>query len=180
MERRLVEHQFGAVRVGDALRRGSRGRARADRTAGGHLAGQKARTRQTTFRRRVTAPDHTAAVVVLMGTWIEEHSGRDGLTAVGHRVVHGGPDNSEPERVTVKLSRAAPGFSSFDPEHLLFEIQLIEAFRQRHPALPQVACFDTALPAPRPRVAESASDPATLRGGGRSPLWLRSGRPMNS
>ena len=42
------------------------------------------------FSRPVTAPDHTAAVGALMD-WIEERSGRDALTAVGHRVVHGGP-----------------------------------------------------------------------------------------
>jgi acetate kinase len=42
------------------------------------------------FSRLVTAPDHTAAVGVLMD-WIGERRGRDALTAVGHRVVHGGP-----------------------------------------------------------------------------------------
>ena len=42
------------------------------------------------FSRLVTAPDHTAAVGALMD-WIEERIGRDALTAVGHRVVHGGP-----------------------------------------------------------------------------------------
>ena len=39
------------------------------------------------FSRPVAAPDHTAAVGALMD-WIEEHSGRNGLAAVGHRVVH--------------------------------------------------------------------------------------------
>ena len=34
--------------------------------------------------------------------WIEEGWRRDGLTAVGHRVVHGGPKYSKPERITVK------------------------------------------------------------------------------
>jgi len=37
------------------------------------------------FSRLVTAPDHTVAVGALMD-WIEERSGRDALTAVGHRV----------------------------------------------------------------------------------------------
>jgi acetate kinase len=43
--------------------------------------------------------------------------------------------------------------SPFDPEHLPLEIELIEAFRQRHPILPQVACFDTAFHRTMPRVA---------------------------
>ena len=51
------------------------------------------------FSRLVTAPDHTVAVGALMD-WIEERSGRDALTAVGHRVVHGGPKYSKPQRIT--------------------------------------------------------------------------------
>jgi len=31
--------------------------------------------------------------------------------------------------------------SPYDPDHLPSEIELIETFRQRHPKLPQVACF---------------------------------------
>jgi acetate kinase len=42
------------------------------------------------FSRLVTAPDHTVAVGALMD-WTEERIGRDALTGVGHRVVHGGP-----------------------------------------------------------------------------------------
>ena len=42
----------------------------------------------------------------------------------------------------------------YDPEHLPREIELIEAFRQRHPKLPQVACFDTAFHRTMPRVAK--------------------------
>ena len=34
------------------------------------------------------------------------------------------------------------------------EIELIEAFRRRHPKLPQVACFDTAFHCTMPRVAK--------------------------
>src|ERR1019366_7109366 len=50
------------------------------------------------FSRLVTAPDHTAAARALMD-WILERSGREGLSAVGHRVVHGGPKYSDPQRI---------------------------------------------------------------------------------
>jgi propionate kinase len=104
------------------------------------------------FSRLVMAPDHTVAVGVLM-EWIEEHSGRDALTAVGHRVVHGGPKYRQPQRVTAEMVEELHRLSPFDPEHLPLEIELIEAFRQRHPTLPQVACFDTAFHRTMPRVA---------------------------
>ena len=104
------------------------------------------------FSRPVTAPDHTAAVGVLMD-WIEQRSGRDALTAVGHRVVHGGPKYSEPQRITAEMVEELHRLSPFDPEHLPEEILLTEAFHRRFPDLPQVACFDTAFHHDLPRVA---------------------------
>jgi acetate kinase len=104
------------------------------------------------FSRSVKAPDHTVAVEVLMD-WIEEHSRRDALTAVGHRVVHGGPKYNEPQRITAEMIEELHRLSPFDPEHLPEEILLAEAFHRRFPDLPQVACFDTAFHHDLPRVA---------------------------
>ena len=84
---------------------------------------------------------------------IEERSGRDALTAVGHRVVHGGPKYSEPQRITAEIVEELHRLSPFDPEHLPKETLLIEAFHYRFPNLPQVACFDTAFHHDLPRVA---------------------------
>jgi propionate kinase len=104
------------------------------------------------FSRPVTAPDHTAAAGVLLD-WIEQHGGHDALAAVGHRVVHGGPKYSEPQRITAAMLAELRRLKAFDPDHLPLEIELIEAFRKRHPRLPQVACFDTAFHRTMPRVA---------------------------
>jgi len=106
-----------------------------------------------TFTRSVTAANHTVAVGALMD-WIEERIGRDALTAVGHRVVHGGPKYSEPLRITPEMIEDLHRLSPFDPEHLPEEIQLTEAFHHRFPKLPQVACFDTAFHHDLPRVAQ--------------------------
>jgi len=104
------------------------------------------------FSRLVTAPDHTVAVSALMD-WIEERSGHDALTAVGHRVVHGGPKYSWPQRINAEMVEELHRLSPFDPEHLPEEILLTEAFHRRFPDLPQVACFDTAFHHDLPRVA---------------------------
>jgi acetate kinase len=97
-------------------------------------------------------PDYTAAVSALMN-WIEEQNKLDALDAVGHRVVHGGPKYSRPQRITTEMVQELHGFSPFDPEHLPEELLLIEAIQRRFPDLPQVACFDTAFHHDLPRVA---------------------------
>ena len=109
--------------------------------------------RADNFSRLVTAPDHTVAVGVLMD-WIEERSGREALSAVGHRVVHGGPKYYQPQRITAKMVEELQRLSAFDPDHLPEEILLTEAFHRRFPELPQVACFDTAFHHDMPRVAQ--------------------------
>lgn len=76
------------------------------------------------------------------------------ITAVGHRVVHGGAHFTVPQRVNAGLVRALRRLSPFDPDHLPFEIELIEALRRHLPGTPQVACFDTAFHRGMPRVAK--------------------------
>jgi acetate kinase len=104
------------------------------------------------FSKPLAAPDHTAAVGALMD-WIEQRLGRVALTAVGHRVVHGGPKYSDPELITKEMVEELRQLKPFDPEHLPEEILLTEAFYRRFPDLPQVACFDTAFHHDLPRVA---------------------------
>jgi acetate kinase len=105
------------------------------------------------FTRPVTATNHTEAVGVLMD-WIEERIRRGKLTAVGHRVVHGGPKYSEPQRITPEMVAELHDLQPFDPDHLPEEILLTEAFHHRFPNLVQVACFDTDFHHNMPRVAQ--------------------------
>jgi acetate kinase len=104
------------------------------------------------FSRSLVTPDHTVAVSALMD-WIEERIGHGGLTAVGHRVVHGGPKYSDAQLITKEMVKELRLLKPFDPEHLPEEIQLTEAFHSWFPDLPQVACFDTAFHHDLPRVA---------------------------
>ena len=102
--------------------------------------------------RELSASDHKSAGNYLMD-WLEKQEGFGSLLAVGHRVVHG-MQHSAPELVTQELLDELHRISPYDPEHLPREIEMIEAFRQRHPKLPQVACFDTAFHRTMPRVAK--------------------------
>lgn len=105
------------------------------------------------FSRAISAPNHLKAVESLMD-WIEKRFGHGELGAVGHRVVHGGPNYAQPQRITAGLVKALHELEPFDPEHLPEEILLTEAFHRRFPRLPQIACFDTAFHQAMPRVAQ--------------------------
>jgi acetate kinase len=100
----------------------------------------------------LTASDHTFAANFLID-WIEKQNGFGSVRAVGHRVVHG-MHHTAPELVTQELLDELRTIRPYDPDHLPSEIELIETFRQRHPKLTQVACFDTAFHQTMPRVAK--------------------------
>lgn len=101
--------------------------------------------------RSLAASDHSSAADLLID-WLEEQEGFESVLAVGHRVVHG-MQHTAPELVSRELLDELHRISPYDPEHLPREIELIETLRQRHPELPQVACFDTAFHRTMPRVA---------------------------
>ena len=101
--------------------------------------------------RAIDLAAHGSAVALLLD-WLETQQVFASVNAVGHRVVHG-MTHSAPERVTPKLLDELHRITPYDPDHLPLEIELMEAFRQRHPKLPQVACFDTAFHRTMPRVA---------------------------
>jgi acetate kinase len=103
--------------------------------------------------RSVSAMDYPAAIDVLI-KWAGEHRSSSGLAAVGHRVVHGGPKYSNPERITPEMIEGLRRLSLFDPDHLPGEILMVEAFQRRFHDLPQIACFDTAFHQDLPRVAQ--------------------------
>ena len=115
--------------------------------------------------RRVDVPDQKAAVRLLID-WLERSVGFAAITAIGHRIVHGGSHYYRPERVTDKMIEELRKISFYDPDHLPGEIELIEAFRNRDPNLAQVACFDTAFHHDMPRVAQIVSIPRRFEAAG--------------
>src|SRR3712207_3736271 len=87
---------------------------------------------------------------------------RDGLAAVGHRIVHGGDRHCEPQRVTPGILADLRTLMPIDPNHLPQAIAAIEAVGRAYPAVPQVACFDTAFHSRMPRVARLYALPRRL------------------
>ena len=105
-------------------------------------------------------PDHQAAVHATFAVLDQLHFPQP--AAVGHRLVHGGPDHAAPERVTPQLMASLRRLIAFAPLHLPSEIQGIEAVAARFPGLPQVACFDTAFHRRMPELAQRFPLPRAL------------------
>ena len=74
--------------------------------------------------------------------------------AVGHRVVHGGPDYSEPILIDDAVIERLQAFAPLAPLHQPNNLGPIRTLRQRQPQLPQIACFDTAFHRGHPEVAD--------------------------
>ncbi len=99
--------------------------------------------------------------------WLEaEPVGHHQLVAVGHRVVHGGPDHAAPVRLDAALVGELQRLVPLAPLHLPHNLAPIRMLLQRAPRLPQVACFDTAVHRTQPRVAQMFALPLDLEEAG--------------
>jgi len=92
-----------------------------------------------------------AEAAAFLAGWLQQQEGEP-PAAVGHRVVHG-LQHRQAAVVDDALLADLQRISSYDPDHLPGEIELIRLFRERYPGTPQIACFDTAFHGHLPRVA---------------------------
>jgi len=83
-------------------------------------------------------------------------------TAIGHRVVHGGPDYSKPTVVDAAVIDRLERFTPLAPLHQPNNLGPIRAIFERQPHLLQVACFDTAFHRDHPEVADRFAVPEQL------------------
>jgi acetate kinase len=92
-------------------------------------------------------PDHTAALEVAFDELAQAgmHPDTLGLVAVGHRVVHGGPDLYRPTLVDDALIAKLQELSSLAPLHNPPAVLGIRVAREALPDLPHIAVFDTAF-----------------------------------
>ena len=143
--------KFAMYEVGETLMRGLQGKVDRIGLSGTNLTFNDPSRKQSESR-PLTAADHKSAANALID-WLEKQLDFKSVRGVGHRVVHG-MQHIAPELVTQDLLDELHRISPYDPDHLPREIELIEAFRKRHPGLPQLACFDTAFHQTMPRVAK--------------------------
>lgn len=95
------------------------------------------------------------------GKWLRELHKFD-LLAVGHRVVHGGPDYSQPVLVDQEVLTRLERYVSLAPLHQPNNLAPIRALLESRPELPQVACFDTAFHRTHSAVADHFAIPEHL------------------
>jgi acetate kinase len=88
-------------------------------------------------------PD-VATALGATGTWLRETQ-KISLAAVGHRVVHGGPDYDRPVVINKDVLTRLERFSSLAPLHQPNNLAPIRMLLTAQPELLQVACFDTAF-----------------------------------
>jgi acetate kinase len=88
------------------------------------------------------------------------------ITAVGHRIVHGGRRYREAQRITPALRHDLAALVDIDPHHLPQALDGIDAVARACPSVPQVACFDTAFHRTIPAVARLYALPRRFREAG--------------
>jgi acetate kinase len=104
---------------------------------------------------------HDGAIDYLIG-FLLEYREELRLIAVGHRVVHGGVEFSEPTLVGAKALKSLDKLIPLAPLHQPHNLAPIRVVAQRRPEMPQVACFDTAFHRAQPELAQMFALPYAI------------------
>jgi acetate kinase len=142
--RRLVKGQVDGIGSRPRLR--AEGADRAPLTDRSYAAGEVA---------------DVPAALDAAGQWLRETQKLD-LIAVGHRVVHGGPQYDRPTLIDNAVLTALERFVPLAPLHQPNNLAPIRSIMERFAALPQVACFDTAFHRGHDPVADHYALPENL------------------
>lgn len=108
-----------------------------------------------------TGFDHEAATREIIAV-IRKQLGNGAISAVGHRVVHGGARHVRPERVDQAVLADLEALVPLAPLHQPHNLAAIRAMAAAAPELPQVACFDTSFHAHQSLVARRYALPRSL------------------
>jgi acetate kinase len=90
-------------------------------------------------------------------------SGREGVDAVGHRIVHGGTAFSSATLIDDQVTAALHELTDLAPLHQPKSLAALAAVSHQFPRVPAVACFDTAFHATLPPAASTYPVPREWR-----------------
>ena len=90
------------------------------------------------------ARDHDAALATSLD-WLRREYPDASIRAVGHRIVHGGPDFDRPALIDDAVLARLTALESWAPLHQPHNLAGVRAARAAFPGAPQIACFDTAF-----------------------------------
>lgn len=97
--------------------------------------------------------DHSGAINRIL-VWLKDYLADGVLLAVGHRIVHGGPHFSASVLLDASVLSALETLIPLAPLHQPHNLAPIRVLLETLPALPQIACFDTAFHRTQPAVAQ--------------------------
>lgn len=106
----------------------------------------------------VEAKDHAAAVEV-MATATAEAIPSARISAIGHRIVHGGTQFSEPTRLSPETITSLEALIPLAPLHQPHSLRGVREAARLYPHAPQIACFDTAFHMSKPWLHDSFALP---------------------
>jgi len=104
---------------------------------------------------------HAHALEHLM-TFLRDRLAGAHLVGVGHRVVHGGLDHTQPVRIDAAVLETLRKYMPLAPLHQPHNLAPIGLLLERAPQLPQVACFDTSFHRSNPELAQMFALPHAL------------------
>lgn len=94
--------------------------------------------------------------------WFDNYLGQSIVKAVGHRMVHGGPEFFNPVRIDNEVIKKLTSLISLAPLHASHNIEAIKIIAKLYPDMIQVACFDTAFHRTQNRLATLFAIPRKL------------------
>ncbi len=101
------------------------------------------------FDLQADMPDHTVAVKLVIDAILSPEHGvltdLNAVSAVGHRVVHGGEKFAKSVLINAEVKQAIKACYPLAPLHNPANMMGIEACEKAMPGIPQVAVFDTAF-----------------------------------
>jgi len=103
-----------------------------------------------------------AGAIGHIASYLRSHRERHRLAAVGHRVVHGGLEFTQPVLVTPHVIDTLATLVPLAPLHQPHNLAPIRALARLRPDLPQVACFDTAFHRTQPEEAQAFALPQEI------------------